>query len=232
MEMTEFEDQAVSLVASYVEKRRVAMPLALLGAMLKERGFDLRATLGGKTLSSFLKEKASDRLVVRPSLHDPKTFGVAPIDAAKPGFDPFRNLGERLDKIVSDDVKVPEISNAARLAFTRVIPDGMARVITLQPKFKFKDIKSSLIEGELVVDPKMVVGRLEGEGEAPYEARILSSISDWARQNKLSFEHIKKVKALKSSAKSLLESIIDNLSEDQMSRVLLPLDVVAILRSR
>jgi len=188
--------------------------------------------LAGKTLSAFIKENLCDELDVRASPHDAKTFGVVPKDGVAPDADPFKNFGEthgRVEVVHENS----SLSNAARLAFTRVIPVGMARIVSVRPKFKFSDVDSALVpEGSLVIEAASVVGRLDGESDKLYEARVLSSIAEWAMRNNLAMEDVNRKVVARIPAKCLLDAFIEAMTSEQLSRVSLPLDVVAVLRRR
>lgn len=218
-------------VSSYWQDRKTALPLAALGNILKSKGIDLAEFLQGDNLAQRLRRDFAAELVVNQSPTDAKTLGVIPRGQAGNVEEAFKALGP------SETSGAPAgsakwLPAAVRVAFGKPIPTGTRRIVTLMPRFTFVDrIRDHGPGGdELEIAEADLAQRIVGEVNATYNARVRAAAARWFEVHKIDFDQVASRNESRDPQASLLDRVIGALTEEQLKRCTLPLDVVAALR--
>lgn len=189
--------------------------LSKLGQLAAARGFVLHQELGGRKLSQFIQQELADELEVK-SPNDsgillsaiPKNWSV--VEAALPIDD-------------KPDGSPPAGLNRAFLsAFGRPIADGFERWVRIDPPIRFRDLPSDQRPTE---DYVQIDRSLLTNPSSDFEA--FAQANKWISAKGFEIQRFMlKAKAQVRSDKSLLSQLIESLTESELKRVSLPLDIV------
>ncbi|MFM0029708.1 hypothetical protein PQR70_26070 [Paraburkholderia madseniana] len=226
----------VELVTEHWQAHGKAYLLAGLGKALIARGFDLQATLAGRKLRAYISTELKDRLKVLSPRSNPLKVGAVPAGADLSGGVDI--LFTSPSKPAESDGHVPSFVPAFWAAFTRPIPTGRIRTLSLAPKIQFQEVSEAAANssGKKTVSPEFVVspGSLSN-GE--YRTAVYSNIRRWLTDNDIELTAVLAGSSAAGSmaaegrvaSGSLLEQMMAVLTDEELRRVSLPLDIVARL---
>jgi hypothetical protein len=215
------------------EKRSEGTYLARLGSEVAKKYEAAVIELNGRSLSTFIKEELSKDVKLLTLPDDPLTQVAFPISAPVDSS----NLQEHL--VHRDPLRkaahTSKIPGAILHAFTRPIPDGSKRFITLEPVVRFDDVDSNLPApaNSFPLEPKWIVLESTGQDAQKRSVQVMNNIASWRQSVDLAPQAITKPSAERAgSGKTLLEEFMSSLSEVDQKRIQLPLDIIAKLHSR
>lgn len=234
--MEALKQRIIDLVVQQWQGKRQILLLAQLGAQLNREVPSLGEALSGRKLTSFIEDELASNLSIMRLRANPLTVGVAPKEVAEgegiPGyFASVRHEG-------SQQVEFPKIQRAFWAAFLRPLPSGMVRKIEFEPNIHWKDIPADApdLEATKVIDQAFIV---DDTGLSPNEVsvQVFNSIKKWLSANSVALDTVQEKKghqgAIDANAKAdgnnLMARIISALSQEQLQRTQLPLDVVSKL---
>lgn len=230
---TSIRTMIVNLVRTTWYEKNVGALLSQIGSLVSEHHELARVELGGRKLSSYLEEVLHDELRVIVSPQNPIVRVAIPSEVTIP--DNVIELFPRADPIKKAATQ-SGLSKAILTAFSRPVAADKKRVIYLTPKIRFEDIASDaevpasakVIERELIAVPS------GGAEFAPSMEQLVANITKWRTESELRPETIsqKANTSGRSDRMSLLERIIEALSEQDLKHIQLPLDVVKKLLNR
>ncbi len=195
------------------------LPLSTLGQRLMRRGIDLKRAFSGKKMRGVLEAELDSEYLVRKVEGLDLSYEILPKDAAQ--------------TVAAAATHSGQIRNAAWLpspvwlAFTRPIDDGCARFVNLVP-FRFEDRSiSDISDSEIYISSSEIVYKGENESASEWAARVNAGLASWLELRGLSLDDLRNSS---TRADSLLDRIMASLSKGQKERVLIPLDVIEVLR--
>lgn len=225
-------DIVLTAVNKHWVEHKTALPLAALGNILKQEGVNLEEFRLGDSLAQRLRKDFASDLVVSPSPKNAKILGVIPRNEEQHVQEAFQALG-RSD---TGGTTAPTrwLRAAVRLAFGRPISAGSRRIATLTPRFAFVDRAAGYGPdtdvGELEITAADIVERLSDENTKAFNERVRAAAEKWFQTHSLDFDQVATRSEVRNMSGTLLDRLIDTLSEEQLKRCILPLDVVAALR--
>lgn len=228
----ELSKAIIEKVNSYWDTNQHACLLSLLGKMLNEDGFNSKAILVGRKLKDYISAELSSELKVLHPSGNPVKVGVIPVSA-----DVSKGIETLFVSPESSEERVPHFPYAFWAAFTKPISAGKIRTLKLRPKIQFQDLPNSTVENEeLVVEEQLITPR-ENLNSVEYKAKVYSNIKSWLKLNNIRENDLltglpnpasePEVGRVESS--SLLYQVLNALTEEQLHRVSLPLDIVSKL---
>lgn len=219
------------------DKRGLAILLSRVPSLFEEDGFDPEDILQGRKLRPFLENETAGRFKVLQS-EDHKIWGILPADAsiAEPYSRYFpRSSGERPIRFAP----------AAWKAFTVPIPEGKRRLLFDEPSIAFQDCApDDSFSNGYEIERRFVMVPEKTEDSDVHQATILSSIASWAAEQSVDparfalgrkrapvTKPAKAATARGSAAETALDQFLALLQPGELTRIALPLDVVARLQS-
>ena len=214
-------------------ERQEGILLARLGDEANKLKELIQAELAGRKLTVFIKEELGEQIELYPlvpgdilRLALPRHAGVDQADVAK--YFPKARASKKA-------VQASGVTSAVRLAFSRELEAGKKRLVNLLPKVHFWDVDDS----EETVPPAREIPReliVPGDDEDDPERvkLILKNIAQWRQQEDLAPAAIAaKPKEDGNAPKSgnLLDLLLSHLSEFDLKRMEIPLDIVSKLRN-
>jgi hypothetical protein len=199
--------------------------LAKLGQIAASRGFILHNELNGLKLSQFIQQELSDELEVMSPNASGTVLGVGPKNPPIPQLSPTAPItASPLDGL----------TRAVVAAFTNILRDGYERYLRTEPPLRYQDV----VQGEAAPEGYVHIQRvhLPTDGSPPdayLPDCIHAQITAWIEQQSLdlqSFMH--KGAAQPRSEKSVLTLLIESLTESELKRVSLPLDIIGKLMGK
>jgi len=219
------EAEAISnIIDSHWATFKKPIALANVGHQLSARGEDVKAILKGRKMGELIKQAFDDKYAIRERPGVLLTWEVYPKGKEE---DPAKNKATDAD--TKPKTIIPRMPSPVWHAFTKEISSNRRREVTLSP-FRFMDRKEqdSIDEANLLIEGQYVIPR--GSLTAGQHAsEVWASIQRWSESQGLEIMRILE-RQNHSKAESVLNLMIKSLSQDQLSRVQLPLDVVAALR--
>jgi hypothetical protein len=233
----------VELVTEHWQTNKKAYLLSRLGQTLIRRGFDLQEILAGRKLAAYISTELKDALRVLSPRSNSLMIGAIPVDAdVSSGID---TLFTPPSKPAGGEGHVPSLIPAFWAAFTRPIPTGRVRTLSLAPKVQFQDVSEAAAtqSGKMTVAPELVVSP-DSVSNGDYKTAVYSSIQRWLEANGIELKSVLASSSSSGSAAqmartdsadgradggSLLEQMLAALTDDEKRRVSLPLDIVARL---
>lgn len=226
----------VELVTEHWQTHQKAYLLSHLGKTLIGRGFDLQAVLAGRKLRAYISTELKDRLKVLSPRNNQLKVGAVPTDADLSGG--IDILFAPPNKSAKGDDRIPSFVPAFWAAFTRPIPSGRVRTLSLAPKIQFQDVSEAAAtnSGKKTVGSEFVV--LQGNlSNGEYSTAVYSSIKRWLTNNDIELAAVLSASPTSGGAtaggradrSSLLEQMMAALTDEEMRRISLPLDIVARL---
>lgn len=209
--------------------RHEGVLLARIGDEIRRLPPELtRAELMGRKLAQFIREELGQEIslhtfgegdVVRLAL--PKKVGADIHDGRKyfPEPAPARKAAA-----------ASGVTGAVRLAFSRELELGKKRVLHLSPKPRFEDIEDGapIPSGAFLINRDLIVS--EGAADEEHLRKILGNIATWREDLGVGLEVIStSTKADEKNSCSLLDMLLEQLTDAERKRVQLPLDIVAKL---
>ncbi|MFM0643404.1 hypothetical protein PQR14_03670 [Paraburkholderia bryophila] len=223
----------VALVRATWNEKRVGVLLSQIGSLVSGHPELARAEMGSRKLTSYLEEELQDELRIFVSPDNPIVRVAIPAEVGVAG-DPVL-LFPHADP-TKKAAAATGVSGAILTAFSRPLAADKQRVVHLTPKVRFDDIdldaeipaSAKPIARDLIVDPSGVAD------PAQATAQLIANIKEWRAQSELEPGTIspKPRVSERPGRKSLLEQIIETLSEQDLKRVQLPLDIVEKLLNR
>ncbi len=213
----------VKLTTEYWAANERAMLLALLGKELSKR-YPLRDALRGQGLGTYLSSVTGVRIIRHPT--NPVVVGAIPDTAPRKDAIDYFAVESAAPQIVS-----PLYDKGLWFAFSHPISEGHIRTVSLDPAITYRDapITSTASPGSLIVPREFVVPK----GSLPASERnqlIQAHIKSWLEQNGIEEARvIARPSQAPQKSSSLMEALISELSHEEQTRVMLPLDVVAKL---
>ncbi|WP_421991987.1 hypothetical protein [Qipengyuania sp.] len=220
-------DELVAKISAYVleffRKRGKAVYLSAIGQWLSSEEIDFRSVVGEQGLAGFLQEAASEKLKVISHPEDTKILAVLPAEEAdNTGAWPEPSTPKHHAR------RRPRIEGKIWEAFNAELSDGETRWLALQPTHDWQDNSSGKPSGNyLEIERRFIYPHATISGsrvDAVYEL-----ISEWCKLhnvNVVDLFHVPSGEG-RGSALSLLLSVLDT---PDLSRISMPLDVVAKLQ--
>lgn len=232
--LSNFKQFIANSVTQHWQKNQSAFMLSTLGVLLRENSFDISTITAGKRLADFVEEQLPELKVVKFS-ESAQKIGVVPANVV---FDDnYDKFFIKVEKPIRNAKKPPDIPNVLWFAFTRPLASDFSRYVFSKPKLSYKDVaeqqESKIVDGSKV-DKDLI--HPEFESDARVRNQLIKNIRGWMEVNNLIIplsipgldKKETKIFPVKSTD-SLLHKIISSLSNDELSRTTLPLDVVARL---
>lgn len=204
--------------------------LSAVPGLLRNVGINIKAISGGRSLRAFIETAAGSHESFR--LHrdpaSPLIWGLVPSSAAVQSDQNLR-LGMPPPNAESTG-PVSRAHPAVWKAFNTPLADGFRRFISLDP-IHYKDIKAGVnTEPEGMVEVRSPYLAEEGAHEAPH--RVADRIGEWIAENGLDRDRFfvsRRRSTLSAANQTRLAVLLSLFKEDELSRVSIPLDVIARL---
>lgn len=218
------------LTRQHWEKTRKALLLASLGQTLRRAGHDLKVELRGQKMVPFLLMELADKVKILQSPFDKLVYGIVPVDAdtgdaGEPLF--ARERGKSEEKAFRFDRRV-------WLAFSRPVAPGFVRALFWEPELGFEDISkqdaekvpNNIVPEELIIP----VGKVPSDER---NAVLQQNIREWFEKRGVNIE-VARSKVTQAAGVliedgSALAALIQALDPRDLSRISMPLDIIAKL---
>ncbi|WP_374005896.1 hypothetical protein [Delftia lacustris] len=210
--------------------------LAQVGQFLQKRGFDIKSSLGSKKLSSYISENMKEQVKIVVSPTDKLVHGIIPINASIEGKESqYFGLPTKENKI---EIDAPRFDRGVWRAFSQPLEDGHERKICISPTIFYKDIKigSQLGDNFFTIEHSDIT--LNSLDRHLREDSIIRKIKEWADRNKISINELRESRNQphdfneNRQPHSLLNAILSSLNEDDLRRIVIPMDIVKKLHSK
>ena len=221
------------IVTELFEKDRRVVLLSSVGQRLRREGIDFKGILGDIGLATFIRQNLSGQVELKSAPENPKIVAAYPssVDLTQE-LDPSPAVSRRAAP--SSDHQPSSNRLFMRdvwYAFSHTLEQGKARYLMLSPAPTYRDIPDGEpFEGGLEVSAENIVP----VGTAPaYERnrRIIGNIEAWAEKNGVSLDEISE-RARARAARSALDVLLHSLSQGELTRISLPLDIIRTLRTK
>ena len=223
-----FRDFVVELVSTHWKENSKPLMLARLGQAAVGSGFRLPEILGNRKLSDYLRQEFDGLVEVVCMQGSTTQFGAKPSGTQN-------EVLSNASVESHDSVETPKLVRSLWTAFARPIPHGFERRIQLTPYIRFWDLSPPLneVEGRLPISPDYVAKPASEFSQGRRDDVVLENIRRWMRDNNLDLrsyeEGAHKAPYTRSSSPKVLQLLIDSLDEKDLSRIVMPLDVIAKL---
>ncbi len=215
------------------EKHGTVLILSQVPHVLESAGFDVKELLAGQKLRPFLQAKSEGHFQVIPNERNRTLWGLAPLSAELSA--PFERYFPQ-----ADSARAPRFASSMWRAFTISVAPGKRRWVFDEPSIHFLDLDAEEPQPDsgIEVERRFIVEATEG-GEVE-TATIIQSIAKWGIENSIDTTRFaigrKKLPSAKPAASNFqtqnaLDQLIAILLPAELSRISLPLDVVARLKS-
>jgi len=218
----EFKKFVVQEVSRHWLLKGEPILLAKLGQAAASRGFILQTELQGLKLSQFIQQELSEELEVL----SPDDSGT--VLRIKPKNPPAVEITATPDP---DVLSLGALNRALVAAFSHAVPDGVERWIKVQSPVHYTDIATTddKPKGYVQIDRAHLVTPDRGI-DAFQEAHVLRRISDWTRELGMDLQmFVHKAPNQERGEKTLLSLLMESLTESELKRISLPLDIVGKL---
>ena len=230
MSTNSIDEKLLSIVRERWEQFNRATLISTVGAELRSAG--LWPLSGPKvSLLDYVRDNLSDEIRVEGRPGYPTVFGLFPRDA---------NLGADIDRYFGPgrSQNSPRYQRAFWAAFVKPIPDGYRRFIDIDRSI-FQDAPTAeLPAGENFVE--VLSADVKLDPSADRDAAALEHIADWAHRNKIDLSRFfirrkdssyePEDRRRQTADVSVLDKVLEALSERDLNRIQLPMDIVAKLR--
>ncbi len=206
--------------------------LSQLGTLLSRNKPQLRELLKNTKLVDFIEKKMVGTIKIIDSPEDSKIKIALPANAQinddVTQFIPKRNAVNSLSH-------TPRYNPALWAAFLQPLEKGCTRLIGFEPILHFEDIKDSSLEvvTKKVVSEDLIIDQDKEPIHAKRSRCIAINIDKWLNDNNIPLELVKaqSTETIDSESKkeSLFEAMIAVFNEEELRRILIPLDLVAKL---
>ncbi|WP_123834194.1 hypothetical protein [Methylobacterium currus] len=211
---------------------RRALNLAKIPNIIARHGLDYKPLLSGRGLREVLSITGGQELKLVNHPKEPLVWGVLPASVDISGLD----LASLFDKEVTQNGKVPRFKRAFWTAFIKQMQDGERRFITndgsfinLQtnniPELSWIEVlPSDLVETDLL-------------SSDDYDRAVLNKIKEWCARNSVEIERYfmqqsSKVESHRETKIEFAKIDFSSLSEADLARISIPLDIVMKLMKR
>lgn len=228
--------QVDALVSSTFAQRRQVVLLSYLGQALRKRGFDFREILGEQKLADFIKSELAEKVKVVATPAGPLILAAAPADVdLSAEIDPFgtsRSVSATASDEPAERDKRELLNRGVWFAFSHALETGKARVLRLEPDMEYEDYDVGGDKPEGLDVPTELIVPVGSVPRQQRNANIYENIRAWAAQNGVSFRQLLEAPAERSVRRNALDVLLATLSDSELSRISMPLDVVAKLRRK
>lgn len=201
------------------------VPLARIGQLLAQQVPDFKSSLNGMKLHEFIAQELSEEILLTHKAGDLLSLLASPKNPKEASTKQDLTQKERIR------YHLPFWA-----AFAKRLPENHIRILRLTPKVTFDDIMESdpiptdalVIQREFILDPAISQSKPEENN------RIFLSIGRWLANNPIDSDLViakpktathTQLPALNTRNESLLHSLINSLTPDELKRVAIPLDV-------
>ncbi|HET7575469.1 MAG TPA: hypothetical protein VFK19_02755 [Sphingomicrobium sp.] len=231
--MERLKEAVPRIVTELFEKDRRVVLLSSVGQRLRREGIDFKGILGDVGLATFIRQNLSGEVELKSAPENPKIVAAYPssVDLTQE-LDPAPAISRR----TAPGSDHPPSSNRLFVrdvwyAFSHTLEEGKARYLGLSPAPNYHDIpEGEPSEGGLEVprDSIVPVGTA-----AAYERnrKIIANIEVWAEKNGIPLDEISE-RAKARTGRSALDVLLHSLSQAELNRISLPLDIIRTLRTK
>ena len=229
-----FKTLIVNKVQSAWDDGKTGILLAQLGMELYKEFPNTEELLARRKLAAFLADEMSENVQVLNSPTNRIVRIALPVSVTIEGdvsrFFPKTRNATNLGDLSS-------IRRAVVAAFSRPLTPGSTRVLKTEPVVGYTDLPvgAPLPAGSKIILPNQIVDVSAENTSLEVQNKLAKSIIDWAMENGVPMERIAPVMSppnhvgANAGADSLMHKIVAALSENQLRRIELPLDVVSTL---
>lgn len=198
-----------------------ALLLAQIPGVLERTGVNIRPIQGGRSLRETIATEAFDKLKLISNPEAELVWGVVPKSAILP-----EDLAPLFKRKTPQGPSIPRYKKWFWTAFVKPIPDGHKRYILLH---SFSDIPEAepLPPGASSVEPTDIV---QADSDTPINyAAVQKLISEWAARSGAILDQYYLApsrEAAKRTAAPTHFPKLANLPEEDLKRIMVPLDIV------
>ncbi|SEJ77911.1 hypothetical protein [Pseudomonas sp. NFR16] len=214
----DFRNFILESTHAHYGKTGQALLLAAIGHLASAQGIKIRDELNGVKLTKFITDHLSDELDIVQSNTDRLVFGVVP--KGQSPADPALSTTMRPPEFPLSDV-----NRALQAAFLRPIKHERTRYVLTQPTLSYVDVAAGqtpplggiALEGTFLPTPE----------QAANPVILRSFIERFANAYQIEIGYVRNPRG--PLVDSLLSKIVECLTDDELARVSIPLDIVAKL---
>ncbi|AZN35546.1 hypothetical protein [Iodobacter ciconiae] len=236
------------LVKKEWESKKNGILLSKLGDEVK-KNFSLNKSEDKFKLSEFINNEMNKcvKIIISPKNKIIRVVVPVGMDEELDGVNVFPGKNEKkikcdLRSSANENGKVLEFNylrNLVKIAFEMDLPEGKKRILNVANKVSYRNVGHDYEnkESERDIDAKLI-------NKTDSDEELLSKVLEWANSNNVDpnllfvrpdlppyKENIRSKNNINNN-ESLMHEIISALSEEQLSRVVLPLDVIKKLMGR
>lgn len=218
----EFKTFVVEEINRHWAMKGEPMLLAKLGQAAASRGFVLQKELQGLKLSQFIQLHLADELDVLSPDDSGTVLRVRPKNPA-----PVEPTASSDTLIISQGA----LNRALVSAFSQSLPNGCERWIRIEAPIHYTDAHAGDggPAGYVRIDRAYLIAP-ESPADAYQPASVLARIADWTTQAEIELQRfVHKSPRQERGEKTLLALLMESLTESELKRVSLPLDIVGKL---
>lgn len=235
-EQAALRDAIVNIVEASFNERRQVVLLAYIGQSLSRRGIDFKAILGEMGLAAFIRQELSDSIELVTMPDDPKVVAALPkgVELDKE-IDPFGRRRRPTQSATSQQAATEHRLLVARtiwFAFSHSLSSEHTRIVHISPALGYEDVPADeTTRGGYPVPREYIIpaGTLEPDER---NQKIYDNIMAWAKANGIDIAVITTPHKDKDSRRSVLDVLLSSMKPSDLERVVMPLDVVNLLRMK
>ena len=219
-----------SNVDAYWEQHERPVLLSYLGSSSNSDGTLISSTIPGGKLRPFLAEHLAESIKVFNYIDQPKHYAAVPLAHYK------EEMRQRFSRSIPEK-QGGSFPKSLWAAFSVPLDPGQVRVTSMSPNIFYKEINEgeTTPEGFYRILPEQITPIVEGADRSERHKTISETITDWLRTNEIDLEVVKEQYAgsrpLRGES-TVLSALLNTLSQVELAKINLPLDIIKKLHDR
>lgn len=216
-----------NLVSENWQNTNRALLLSRLGQALSKLGFNMKSRPGG--LRALLEHELVDTVRIIPSPDDALVYGAVPATANLPG---------EVSVLFQQSPGIPRYKAHVWGAFSKDLEAGKLRYLSARTVIDIDEDED--FPNDHILVPESFLPHSSSEATKPDQAAIAQAIERWLTTNKLnrrdyiasSYASASSKDGLQSKPTTAWDILVGTLSERDLARINMPLDVVLRLQEK
>ncbi|WP_157660550.1 hypothetical protein [Burkholderia ubonensis] len=224
-----FKEFVVKTIFDQYEENQSPLLLSRIGQIAIKKKYDLKNELKGRQLASYIQSELADKIEILAPDNMPGRLQARPRGNAAIAASGVDTTPPKTDLIA------PRLNKTLWLAFSRPLQEDHVRHIQMTPFVHYWDLPtpSPLAIGRLEIQKEFILDTSSLDPHTSRDNAIQSNITKWFAENQLDLERFHLGQSKKPLEQSrdggLLSQIIARLNENDLKRIVVPLDIIAKL---
>jgi len=220
------------VVTELFEKDRRVVLLSSVGQRLRREGIDFKSILGETGLATFIRQHLAGQVDLQSASGNPKIVAAYPssVDLSQE-LDPTPAVTRRTSPSEHQLPTSRQFVREVWYAFSHALENDKLRFLILAPNLMCLDVPAGEApHGAFEVARDLILAPGTSSGHER-NRKIFSNIELWAEQNGISL-NLLTARSKPKISRSALDVLLHSLSQAELVRISLPLDVIKSLRTK